>query len=246
MAQRCIRALALVPFAAADFGGDTPDMSNIQGKCYSLLQGMSASPYSQAELFMLCRAKLPVDVCRSTAEDLGEKPWSPSTIGRTCGMWEEQWAVRMLMVSPEEREQALEDWEAQVDDIMKKKSAVGVCTNKTVDECVVYKREEYPKYTKQLNDAMKDKHDQWTGHSGATERAVIDEELRPSADGKFEVVHLRGRKISGIDIQPALCVVGGAAVVGLAAAILAMRRSRHRLSASILFESDAEEQSQHS
>lgn len=237
MAQRFLCAFAVAPLAAAG-SGNAPDMSGIHGKCYALLQGMSASRYSQAELSMLCRAKLPVEVCRATAKDLGEKPWSPSAIGRTCGKWEEQWSSRMLLVSPEERHEALEDWEAQVDDIMMAKAAVGICSNKTVDECAVYKRDEYPKYAMQLNDAMKQKHDQWAERDSATERDVSEEALWASAGGKFEV--LEAERTNPTSWFPALGLAAGAGVFGLAGAFAA-RKCKRGVRAAPLAEANVED-----
>lgn len=155
-------------------------MAAVHSKCYALLSGASASTYNQAELSMLCRSKLPVEVCRMAAGELGPTPWSPSTMGRACGKWEEQWSERAVQMSPEERRLDGEDWQAQIDEITRKKAAVGICTGKAVDECAAHKREEYPKYTKQLNDAMAEKYrsyrDDRSGLGAAGEGAPAEAE----------------------------------------------------------------------
>ncbi|CAK0859810.1 unnamed protein product [Prorocentrum cordatum] len=148
----------------------------------------------------------------SSGRSRGAQGFCPSpTIGRTCGKWEEQWTERSLRMTPEERELEQTDWQAKIDDITKKKAAVGICANKTapmtMNECVSYKSREYPKYHKQLNDAYKEK------------RAAYD------AAGKFEVV---GHEVPAPSSPAAASGGVGAAALGVAGAVALAALARRR------------------
>jgi len=232
MALRAVCALAIAPVALASPGG-FPDMAPVHSKCYSLLSGMSASPYNQAELTMICRSKLPVEVCRMAAAELGPTPWQPSTIGRTCGKWQEQWTERVAHMTAEERRLDGEGWQHQIDEITRKKASVGICTGKTVDECARYKSEEYPRYTKQLNDAMQEKYKSWKETMAEAQAeaklaaAKIDEsnDMQNPLSQRYEAGRpTRGAAGRGGGALAAL--VGSGALCALAAAAMARRAAR--------------------
>lgn len=228
-------ALAAAPSAGAAAGADA---SALRAPCRSVLAGAGKSHYSRAELLMICRSRLPSEVCRGAALELGERPWSSATMDRACGKWEEQHAHRMLIAAPERREQALEDWVAQVDDVMKQKTAVGACTNETVDACVAYKREGTSNYTRQLNDAMAEKHAS-SGAPRVEEPAVASEDPLLERDGLVlqggpllvapEVQSLRalgggpGKPLTtGAAAATGAAVSGGLAAAAVCAALLAL------------------------
>jgi len=235
MALRLLTVVFLVSLTAA---AELPDMSAMHAKCYSLLHGMSSSAYSKTELAMICRSMLPMEACSEFAKELGEKPWSPSTIGRTCGRWEEQWADRALQMSDRELQDSVQEWQAQVDDIMKKKTAVGVCNSPEdkptkLEDCTVQKNEEFPKYTKELNDALQGKYKAM--QSGAGEKA---EEAKKQAEEKVEEVkeqvgatrlHSKTRPVLGMSSGfPTVAGLAGASLVVMVLAfVAASRRARN-------------------
>ncbi|CAK0839107.1 unnamed protein product [Prorocentrum cordatum] len=111
---------AALPAAAAD--GAPPGAWGLRARCRSALAGAGESRHGLAELLMVCRSRLPAEVPSGLSPvELGERPWSTSTVDRACGKWEQQHAHRVLLVAPERREQVMEDWVAQVDDVMKQK-----------------------------------------------------------------------------------------------------------------------------
>jgi predicted outer membrane protein len=239
MASRLLGLLALFALAAAspDEFPDTAAMAAIHANCYSLLTGMGRSSYSKTELSMICRAQLPTEVCRAASNELGEKPWSPATIGRTCGKWEEQWTERALLMTPEERELEQVDWQAKIDEITRKKAAVGICTGKSVNECASYKAEEYPKYTKQLNEAYKQKHKAWEEASlGPGAEDALDGAEKGDSDygagGMGQRYEVLGHEVPPPSSPSVLSGVGAAVfcVVGAAVLVtLARRRTRSPL-----------------
>jgi len=246
MASRLLGLLALFALAAAspDEFPDTAAMASMHANCYSLLTGMGRSSYSKTELQMICRAQLPMDVCRAAANELGEKPWSPATIGRTCGKWEEQWTERALLMTPEERELEMTNWQAQMDEITRKKAALGICSGKSLNECVDYKKEEYPKYHQQFNEAYKNKRkcfddpDCVPDTPSAPDTPSVPDSDSPPAE-KYEVL---GHEVPA---PSSPSVVSGVGAVGLcavgAAALVALTRRRTRSSLGVpVADSDAE------
>jgi hypothetical protein len=215
MAPGFLGLLALASLAAAspDEFPDTAAMAGMHANCYSLLTGMGRSSYSEAELSMICRARLPMEVCRAAANELGEKPWSPATIGRTCGKWDEQWTERALLMTPEERQLYQKDWQAKINDVVKKKAYVGwECPQRQtgpdpVDQCTKYKNEEYPKLTAELNEVYKQKTEAWKKESnGAAVWYEVPGREAP-APSSLSVVSAVG--------AAALCAAGAAALVAL-------------------------------
>jgi len=243
MALRLAAVLVVAQFDIASSEGDVAaDMEVVHANCRSLMEGLSSSSYSKTELSMVCRAKLPTEVCHAAARDLGEKPWSSSKMDAICKSWEERWTDRWRAL--EEREQrvrALEDWEAQVDEIMKKKTEVGVCNNLTVDECTVYKRDVYPKYPEELNDAMKEKHEQWRQGSPTSAPDITVH------DSKFQVLgapHVERWPANGLAVAGATSTV--AAAVGALLLFLSLGRlliGVRRRPSSPVAEADSEAQS---
>jgi len=209
MASGLVGLLALASLAAAspDEFPDATAMAAMHANCYSLLTGMGRSSYSKTELSMICRAQLPMEVCHAAASELGEKPWGPATIGRTCGKWQEQWTERVLLMTPEDREMEQIDWQANLDEITRKKAALGICTGKTVNECASYKQTEYPKYTQQMNEVYKKKRTAWENSTelGGQRYEVLGHAV-PAPSGPSVVL--------GVGAA-ALCVLGATALVAL-------------------------------
>merc|ERR1719188_2475947 len=58
----------------------------------------------------------------------------------------------------------MQDFQAQLDEITKQKAEVGICTGKSLQECAQYKATEYPKYTQQFQDVMKQKTNAFYGN----------------------------------------------------------------------------------
>jgi len=150
---RFCAAVALALLAAAS-PQDALDASLIRTKCQTFLTDMSVTGHSRFELGAVCRSRFPPDVCSSALSLLGSTPWAPTTISATCDKWQAEFARRTQGLGPSRRAETQGSIIDALDQATQAKAQLGLCVNKTLDECCRYKAKEYPKASQRIVDVL--------------------------------------------------------------------------------------------
>jgi len=191
---------------------DALDASLMHTKCQTLLTGMSARGHSKFELSALCRARLPLDVCGNALSLLGRTPWAPTTISATCGKWQAEFAARTRGFAHERRAQTQGLVAESLDGLTQMKAEVGICVNKTLDECAQFKAQEYPKATQKILNVLDALYQQSLGNGSPVPQAP---------QRKYQVPELGADAGHGAGFFAGLALLS--AVSAAAGAMLALR-----------------------
>mmetsp|Transcript_59621 Transcript_59621/g.169622 ORF Transcript_59621/g.169622 Transcript_59621/m.169622 type:complete len:237 (-) Transcript_59621:101-811(-) len=150
----CFSVAAALALLAAASPQDALDASLIHSKCQTFLTDVSVRGHSKFELSAVCRSRFPSDVCSSSLSLLGSTPWAPTTISATCDKWQAEYAKRTQGLSPARLADTRGSILDALDQATKAKSEMGLCVDKTLDECCQYKAKEYPKATQKILDML--------------------------------------------------------------------------------------------
>eukprot|EP00420_Gonyaulax_spinifera_P032093 CAMPEP_0197877084 /NCGR_PEP_ID=MMETSP1439-20131203/5901_1 /TAXON_ID=66791 /ORGANISM="Gonyaulax spinifera, Strain CCMP409" /LENGTH=220 /DNA_ID=CAMNT_0043496413 /DNA_START=80 /DNA_END=739 /DNA_ORIENTATION=- len=191
--------------------------------CRNFLNRMSTEGHSKFEVGALCRSRLPPDVCQKALKPLGEQPWSPATLETTCKGWEAEYQSRLEELGPSRRAQTQVDLMQMLDQATAMKAELGICKQKSLEECAAHKAKEYPKATAKVQKVMMRLYSQYMGGGPAV---VTDPDSdRPTRlytdSAPVEAGESPARPLSVVAASGAL---GGAVVA--AAAMLVQRRQR--------------------
>mmetsp|Transcript_59622 Transcript_59622/g.169628 ORF Transcript_59622/g.169628 Transcript_59622/m.169628 type:complete len:241 (-) Transcript_59622:101-823(-) len=150
----CFSVAAALALLAAASPQDALDASLIHSKCQTFLTDVSVRGHSKFELSAVCRSRFPSDVCSSSLSLLGSTPWAPTTISATCDKWQAEYAKRTQGLSPSRLADTRGSVMDALDQATKAKAQMGLCVNKTLDECCRYKAKEYPKASQKILDTL--------------------------------------------------------------------------------------------
>jgi len=245
--------LLLLPPAGATvpLAGESPS-ARVQAHCVDFLARLSATGHSRFELSALCRARLPKPVCHDALGSLGQSPWTEGQVAATCRGVQSRWHERFLQAtgegSPGGAESAavatfaggaesFSEVQVALDEAMRAKSAVGVCTDMQLDECAQYKAREFPAKAREIERTLTLKYQFWNGEVGnmgglpQLEEVASPASPMPHPEEKFEeadVGRLGGPNRALVGYACAVTALLLPALVGLA--LLRMPRTGSRRS----------------
>jgi len=182
-------AMLVAPLLLQGAAEDELGLAHVHEQCHALLAGMAAQGHSRFELGALCRQRLPHAVCREAMGTLGNQPWSQEAKDATCDRWTAEWQERAMHLAPERRAQTLQDLQSKLDYCTAKKAQLGICENKTMDECVQHKTTEYPKLTQRVSAVLQSMYADYqhsTGMGPAAAASPGSSSSAPTAQKKYD------------------------------------------------------------